>query len=219
MIIGGSDPKMAAEAMIARKKMRFTRRTTLTTLLALIGLPARAAVPTPGQTEGPFYPRPAMRFADIDNDLVKIAGAVRRAGGEIVHLAGRVLDRQGRPVTGARVEIWQCDANGRYLHTGDRGGAPRDAAFQGFGHDITDAEGRYRFRTIRPVVYPGRTPHIHVKVLAGNATLTTQFYIDGHPGNAGDVIWRRLSPAERQAVAMAFTGAGDQIQAEIDIHL
>ena len=199
--------------------MTWNRRTTLAGLLALIGLPARAAIPTPGQTEGPFYPRPSMRFADIDNDLVKIAGVVRQAGGEVVHLTGRVLDREGAPVSDARVEIWQCDVNGRYMHTGDRGGAPRDPAFQGFGHDVTDDQGRYRFRTIKPVVYPGRTPHIHVKVLTGDMTLTTQFYLDGDPDNARDVLWRRLSKAERAAVAMVFRLVDGVPTTEVDIRL
>ena len=199
--------------------MTWNRRTTLAGLLALIGLPARAAIPTPGQTEGPFYPRPSMRFADIDNDLVKIAGVVRQAGGEVVHLTGRVLDREGAPVSGARVEIWQCDVNGRYMHTGDRGGAPRDPAFQGFGHDVTDDQGRYRFRTIKPVVYPGRTPHIHVKVLTGDTKLTTQFYLDGDPDNARDVLWRRLSKAERAAVAMVFRPVDGVPTTEVDIRL
>ena len=199
--------------------MSLTRRTTLGALAGLIAAPAQAAVPTPGQTEGPFYPRPSMRFADIDNDLVKIAGAVRQAGGEIVHLRGRVLSREGVPAVGARVEIWQCDVNGRYMHTGDRGGAPRDPAFQGFGHDITDDQGGYRFRTIMPVVYPGRAPHIHVKVLTEGTTLTTQFYIEGDPGNARDGIWRRLSEDERRAVAMEFQPVEGVPTAMVDIRL
>lgn len=199
--------------------MRLTRRTTLATVLALIGLPARAAVPTPRQTEGPFYPRPAMRHADIDNDLVKIAGAVRQAGGEVVHLMGRVLDRDGAPVEGARVEIWQCDATGQYMHSGDRGGTAHDPAFQGFGHDITDAEGRYWFRTIKPVPYPGRTPHIHVKVIAGDRELTTQLYLEAHPLNESDPIWRRLSDAERRSVQIVFWPVDGTGEAVCDIRL
>ena len=160
-----------------------------------------------------------MRFDDIDNDLVKIAGVVRQAGGEIVTLTGRVLDRSGAPVSGARVEIWQCDVNGRYLHTGDRGGKPRDSAFQGFGHDMTDEQGRYQFRTIKPVAYPGRTPHIHVKVLTGSTELTTQFYLDGHPDNPRDVLWRRMSPEQQQAVAMVFRSDAQIPIADVDIRL
>lgn len=186
----------------------------------LLPAPLRAALPTPQATAGPFYPSPAMRHADDDADLVRIEGAVRAAGGVVVFLSGRVLGRDGRPLPGARVEIWQCDANGRYLHSGDRGGPARDTAFQGFGHAVTAADGRYRFRTIRPVPYPGRTPHIHVKVIAPRQELTTQFYIDGDPRNAADFLWRRMSPAEAQAVAMRFrdTGAGAP-EAEVDVRL
>lgn len=205
--------------------MQRWRRTVLLGGAAMAGmavLPPRglAAVPTPRATEGPFYPAPAMRHADDDADLVRLEGAVRAAGGEVVFLSGRVLDRGGRPVPGARVEIWQCDANGRYLHPGDRGGAPRDDAFQGFGHVVTGSEGRYRFRTIRPVAYPGRTPHIHVKVQAGGRALTTQFYLDGDPRNAADVLWRRMSAAEARAVAMTFGDRGTTApEAVVDIRL
>jgi protocatechuate 3,4-dioxygenase beta subunit len=87
----------------------------------------------------------------------------RRASGTILHLAGRVLDPEGRPVRGVRVEIWQCDAFGVYHHARDRCG-PADANFQGFGQTTVDDQGAYRFRTIEPVPYPGRTPHIHLKV-------------------------------------------------------
>ena len=156
-------------------------------LLGLAALPvsgmATASI-TPSASEGPFYPTTSMRFDDVDNDLVRIAERVERAGGEVMTLEGRVLNTDGRPIEGARVEIWQCDVNGRYLHSGDRGGRPRDAGFQGFGHDISGAQGEYRFRTIKPVPYPGRTPHIHVKLLIdGRSRLTTQFYLADHPQN------------------------------------
>ncbi len=159
-------------------------------LFGLIALPvsglAASAILTPSGSEGPFYPTVGMRFDDIDNDLVKIAGEVEQAGGEIVRLVGRVLDRGANPIAGARVEIWQCDVNGRYLHRGDSAGGTRDQAFQGFGHDLTDADGRYAFRTIKPVPYSGRTPHIHVKVLVDKRErLTTQFYLPDYPGSPG----------------------------------
>lgn len=186
-----------------------TRRTFLKTstaglAAAVVPQAAQALVATPGATEGPYYPAPAMRFDDADNDLVRTEGQVREAGGEIIYLTGQVTDADGNPVPGARVEIWQCDANGRYLHTGDNRDTPRDAAFQGFGHHVTGKDGQYRFRTIRPVPYPGRAPHIHVKVITGQHTLTTQLYLAGEPGNARDVLYRRLSTAERQAVEMRF---------------
>ncbi len=186
-----------------------TRRTFLkasTAGAAAAALPqaAHALIATPGATEGPFYPAPDMRFDDADNDLVRIEGQVREAGGEIIHLSGQVTDKNGNPVSRARVEIWQCDANGRYLHTGDNRDTPRDKAFQGFGHHVTGTDGQYRFRTIRPVPYPGRTPHIHVKVITGKRTLTTQLYLAGEPGNGRDVLYRQLSAAERQVVEMRF---------------
>ncbi len=160
-----------------------------------------------------------MRFADADNDLVKIAGMVESAGGEIIVLKGRILDGQGNPASGARVEIWQCDVNGRYLHPGDAGGAPRDAAFQGFGHVVTGPDGEYAFRTIKPVPYPGRTPHIHVKVFHGGRELTTQFYIAGHELNARDGLFRRMSEPEQQAVSMALSAGPAGLQAVVDIQV
>jgi len=190
--------------------------------LGMLALPvsglAAVAAPTPPGSEGPFYPTAGMRFADVDNDLVKIAGAVESAGGETVELVGRVLDRNGDPVIGARVEIWQCDANGRYLHRGDSGGSSRDKAFQGFGHDTTGADGRYSFRTIKPVPYPGRTPHIHVKVIVDNRErLTTQFYLPDHPYNARDWLYQRVPQDKRELVTMNFSTAGELPQANLDI--
>jgi protocatechuate 3,4-dioxygenase beta subunit len=173
---------------------------------------------TPSGTEGPFYPDSQMRFADVDNDLVSIAGRVEQAGGEIVMLGGRVLDGAGNPVASARVEIWQCDVNRRYLHHGDRGGAARDGGFQGFGHDVTGADGAYSFRTIKPVPYPGRTPHIHVKVLvSGSERLTTQFYLPDHPDNARDWLYRRVPVELREKVTMRFQDTGDLPRANLDI--
>ncbi|HEY4636115.1 MAG TPA: hypothetical protein VIG92_06110, partial [Rhodospirillales bacterium] len=147
--------------------------------------------------------------ADIDNDLVKIEGAVREAGGDILRLAGTVRDAMDRPLAGARVEIWQCDAKGVYLASGSYGGS-RDQGFQGFGHAIADAEGRFNFRTIVPVPYTGRTPHIHVKVLkGGRQVLTSQLYRAGFPQNASDFLFRRMSAAEQERVSMKLTPATD----------
>ncbi len=162
-----------------------------------------AEAPTPGAAEGPFYP---VRIpSDDDADLVSVEGAVREAGGDILHLAGRVLDANARPIAGARIEIWQCDANGVYLHPGDRRSDSRDSGFQGFGHAKADTAGRFVFRTIVPVPYPGRTPHIHVKVMHnGRDLLTTQFYRLGHPQNPSDFLFRRLAPNEQRRVSMAI---------------
>ena len=186
-----------------------TRRQALAAGTALAGLalasPAAAArlVATPAQTEGPFYPLTLP--LDQDNDLVQVAGRPSYAKGAITHVYGRVLDLDGRPVTGARVEIWQCDADGHYHHPGDRRG-PADPDFQGFGETVSAADGAYRFRTIRPVSYPGRTPHIHFKVKTPSTPeLTTQMYVAGEPGNARDMVLgqiRDLAARARVIVAL-----------------
>jgi protocatechuate 3,4-dioxygenase, beta subunit len=184
--------------------------------LPVAGLAASAQ--TPPASEGPFYPLPQMRFDDVDNDLVRVVGQVRQAGGEIVRFGGRVLDTAGEPIAGARVEIWQCDVNGRYLHTADRGGDAYNTGFQGFGHDVSANDGAYSFRTIKPVPYAGRTPHIHVKVLVANRErLTTQFYLPDHPGNARDWLYRRVAPEMRERVTLRFLDAVDLPQAQLDI--
>src|SRR4029078_10124080 len=131
-------------------------------LLPLYAPLAAAAVATPPQTEGPFYPTSFP--ADIDNDLVQVRGQAAQAMGTVLHLQGRVLDLNGRPVEGALVEIWQCDAQGFYDHPHQPVRDRRDKAFQGYGRMIVTADGAYGFRTLKPVAYPGRTPHIHFKV-------------------------------------------------------
>lgn len=175
---------------------------------------------TPAQTAGPFYP---LEFPlDDDNDLTRVRGRNAVARGRIVDIEGRLLDPDGRPIPGARVEIWQCDANGRYHHPHDRGG-PLDENFQGFGHHTTDANGRYRFRTIRPVPYPGRTPHIHYAVLMpGRRPFTTQLYVAGDPGNEGDFLYRRVPAERRHLVTSEFLpvrGGNAEFTARFDIIL
>lgn len=166
---------------------------------------ARAAArlePTPAQTAGPFYPtQPPL---DDDSDLTRVRGENGVAQGQMTDLSGRVLDRDGRPIQKARVEIWQCDANGRYHHPLDRHGG-RDPKFQGFGRTATDAEGRYRFRTIRPVPYPGRTPHIHMAVFPeGEQPFVTQLYVRGEPLNARDGLFNAIPADRRQRVLADF---------------
>jgi protocatechuate 3,4-dioxygenase, beta subunit len=174
------------------------RKLLLATLAATALAPGgamAALAPTPRQSRGPFYPDRLP--LDSDNDLVRVEGRQGLALGEITHLTGRVLDRSGRPLSGALVEIWQCDAHGRYLHSADTGGALRDPGFQGYGRFETAADGAYRFRTIKPVPYPGRAPHIHVSVrLAGQPPLVTQLYAEGARENAGDWL---LNDAEDPA--------------------
>lgn len=161
---------------------------------------------TPAQTEGPFYPDKLP--LDTDNDLLIINDTITPAVGEVTHLTGKVSDLRGNPIRNAVVEVWQCDANGVYLHTRDSGPKTdkQDKHFQGFGRFVTSSTGEYYFRTIKPVPYPGRTPHIHVKVKrGGKELLCTQCYIDGHPGNERDGIWRGIRGEKaRKAVTIAF---------------
>src|SRR5712671_3716131 len=162
--------------------------------------PSVAAVlpPTPAQTAGPFYPLALP--VDSDNDLIHVAGRDGAAKGTVTYVAGRVLDPDGRPVAGARVEIWQCDANGRYHYVRDeRAGPPLDDNLQGYGHTATDGTGGYRFVTIRPVSYPGRTPHIHFAVSGlGFPHFITQMYVAGEPQNERDGLLMSVrDPAAR----------------------
>ena len=168
------------------------------------GLFAEELVRTPAQTEGPFYPDQLP--LDKDNDLIIVSNSLTPAVGQITHLSGRVLDAKGRPVKNAVVEIWQVDNKGAYLHSQDPQRARRDANFQGYGRFETASTGEYRFRTIKPVPYPGRTPHIHVKVRKGERELlTTQCYIKGEAQNERDGIYRGVrDPKAREAITVAF---------------
>ena len=195
-----------------RLSRRLPRRLLVAGASALIlpsrGVLATSLAATPAQTEGPFYPTALP--ADTDNDLVQVRGASARAMGIVLHLQGRVLDGSERGLAGATVEIWQSDAQGIYDHPRQRGRERRDSAFQGFGRMTVDAEGRYSFRTLVPVAYPGRAPHIHFKVAtADGRRLTSQFYLAGDPLNAGDFIFRDATrdPRQRERVEMRLAPA------------
>jgi protocatechuate 3,4-dioxygenase beta subunit len=188
-------------------RRHFLRHLALGTALWTVpGLFADQLTLTPRATEGPFYPDKLP--LDTDNDLLRINEAITPAVGEVTWLSGRLLAANGSPIRNATLEIWQCDSTGVYLHTSSGGRAPkRDANFQGFGRFVTGANGEYVFRTIKPVVYPGRTPHIHLAVkIKGRKELITQCYIKGHPGNTRDGVYRRLADEkQRAAVTLDFT--------------
>jgi protocatechuate 3,4-dioxygenase beta subunit len=171
--------------------------------------PAQAAglIATPQQTEGPFYP--SAFPADMDNDLVQVRGQQARALGTVLHLEGRVLDLNGKPVDGALVEIWQCDTHGIYDHPRQSGRDKRDTAFQGYGRMLVKADGTYSFRTLKPVAYLGRSPHIHFKVATSTGrVLTSQFYVAGDPGNERDGVFRGIrDPRQRELVEMKLVPA------------
>ena len=151
-------------------------------------------IQTPNMTEGPFYPDKMP--LDTDNDLLVINDSITPAVGEITHMTGRVLTKSGSPVRNAFVEIWQVDNNANYIHSNGASNENRDTNFQGYGRFLTDVKGNYYFRTIKPVPYPGRTPHIHVGVSKnGRRVLTTQMLVNGHEQNAGDGVFSGVRDA------------------------
>jgi len=159
---------------------------------------------TPQQTEGPFYP--VKLPLDTDNDLLIINDSITPAVGEITHLGGRILDAKGDPIRNVLVEIWQVDGNGAYLHERTSNRDKRDVNYQGFGRFLTGSTGDYYFRTVKPVAYPGRCPHIHVAIkMKGREKWTTQCYVKGHPGNAKDGIYMGIKDLkQRESVTIDF---------------
>jgi protocatechuate 3,4-dioxygenase beta subunit len=183
----------------------FLRRFALgAAAFAAPGAFAEALVRTPKQTEGPFYPDRLP--LDTDNDLLVLNNSLTPAVGEVAWLSGRILDEHGDPVRNALVEIWQADANGVYIHSKSGNAARRDGNFQGFGRFLTGASGEYLFRTIKPVPYKPRTPHIHLAVrIKGRKELITQCYVKGQPMNAADMVYKAIKdPAQRESVTLAF---------------
>ena len=185
---------------------RLPRRQALRALAggaACVAFPGVVRAALAPMTEGPFYPSPAYRARqlDWDADLTRVTRAsaadAPRAAGEWLDLTGVVRDARGRAVDGAVIEIWQCDVHGSYRHP--RGAGEKvDEAFQGFGSTRSDGQGMYRFRTIKPVPYPGRAPHIHVLLRhPGWGELVSQLFVAGDAANARDFLYRSLSASER----------------------
>lgn len=178
-------------------------------------VPAWALEKTPRLTEGPFYPRAVDMPLDDDNDLTRIRGKDGVASGALLDLTGRLVDSTGKILPAATVEIWQCNSHGKYHDGRDDSTAPRDPFFQGFGKTVTDDEGRFRFRTIRPVAYPGRVPHIHFKVKhKGSSELTSQLFVAGDPGLENDFVWRAIASAElkkQMAIKLNPAAAGSEV--------
>ena len=153
--------------------------------------------PTPSGDIGPFYP--VGYRGDADNDLTLIRGRSGRALGEVIEVSGRVLDVRGNPVSGAKIEVWQANAAGRYSHSGDINPAPLDPNFQGYAKLIAGRDGRYRYITIKPGAYPDgddspRPPHIHLDVIGRKDRLVSQMLFPGEPLNDTDDVvpnWAR----------------------------
>jgi len=159
---------------------------------------------TPGEILGPFYP--VIKHVDQGADLTVIPGKSARAAGQVIHVMGRVLNVDGQPVRGARVELWQANSHGRYTHPSDTNPAPLDPNFEGFAVQNTDAEGRYRFKTIKPGAYPAtatwmRPPHLHFEVTGKINRLITQMYFPGEPLNDKDILLQQLRNNREGAIA------------------
>ena len=193
---------------MAISRRRILRLSGAATLLGVAGAHAADALQrTPAQTSGPFYP--AEKPLDRDADLTQVRGHGQRASGQVVHVLGRVLDVDGRPVSRARIEIWQANARGRYTHPDDANTAPLDPHFEGYADLLTDDHGRYRFKTIKPGAYPAgntvRPPHIHFGISAGGRRLVTQMYFpgDGHQERelADDFVFRAAGANRRLLIA------------------
>jgi protocatechuate 3,4-dioxygenase, beta subunit len=179
---------------------------------------------TPAQTEGPFYPDRLP--LDTDNDLLRINEDSDTSLGQITWVSGVLRDNTGKPVRNATIEIWQCDSTGVYLHSRSGGNQKgRDSHFQGFGRFLTGQSGEYMFRTIKPVPYPGRTPHIHFAVkLSGKKRLVTQCYIKDEPLNDRDGVLRRIQDErQRESVIVPFNplaeSKSNELAARFDITL
>lgn len=183
--------------------------------LSVPGAFAQQLIRTPAQTEGPFYP--IKLPLDTDNDLIVVNDALTPAVGTIAHVSGRILDASGKPIKDALVEIWQCDNNGVYLHPGSDNAGKRDSNFQGFGRFLTGSAGEYYFRTIKPVPYNPRTPHIHYMVkMKGRDKFVTQCYIKGHPGNAKDSVFKEMKDLKaRETVQVDFVPVKDSKAGEV----
>ncbi|MEO7298648.1 MAG: protocatechuate 3,4-dioxygenase [Verrucomicrobiota bacterium] len=199
-----------------------TDRRRFLTKMALAGLfwnvPgafAETLTKTPSQGEGPFYPDKLP--LDTDNDLLIVNDSLTPALGEVTYLSGRILDAQGTPIRNALVEIWQTDKNGIYLHGGSDNRSQRDKNFQGFGRFLTGSSGEYLFRTIKPVRYPGRTPHIHFAIkIKGREKFTTQCYVAGEAQNERDSVLNGIKDAEaKKSVIVPFEPMKDTHAAEL----
>ena len=185
------------------------------TALAYLGASALAAacasahdeIATPAETEGPFFP--VDTNVERDADMTRLAGRAERAAGQAIKMRGRVLGLDGRPISSARVEVWQANAAGRYAHPGDSGNtAPLDPNFQGYALVETGPDGGFSVTSIKPGAYlvsnlGQRTPHLHWMIVAGARRLTTQSYFPGEPLNEVDFVIRAMSEPVRQLIVRA----------------
>jgi protocatechuate 3,4-dioxygenase beta subunit len=215
-------PSEVAMAMYSRRYL-LNRALVSSAALAIATMPAwafaEALLRTPRQTEGPFYPDHLP--LDTDNDLLIINDSINQSIGTVAHVTGKILDANGDPVRNALVEIWQADGNGVYIHSQSGNAEHRDKNFQGYGKFLTGSKGEYYFRTIKPVPYPGRTPHIHFAIGAKGMEekFTTQCYIKGEKRNGEDFVLNAIrDEKQRAAVQVPFTPIEKSKIGEVEAH-
>ena len=184
---------------------------------------AAKLIPTPSQTVGPFFSLGLDRPEWSDLTRSNPSGAPL---GERIVIEGRVIDGDGAPVTDAVVEIWQANAAGRYAHPEDQqSDKPLDPNFRGFGRAATDAEGHFRFTTVKPGPVPGRgnslqAPHINVLLFSRGLLihLHTRIYFEGEPANAADPLLSSIEdPKKRGTLLARREGSGSPARYRFDI--
>jgi protocatechuate 3,4-dioxygenase beta subunit len=193
-----------SDRRLSRRAFAGSALAAATLVAAGRGFAATPLVPTPDQELGPFYP--IQRMAEADADLTWIKGHKKRAEGTVIQVTGRVLDRRGNPMSGARLELWQCNAVGRYAHPNEVATMPLDPDFQGYAAIRTGRNGEWRITTIKPSAYDTpigrRTPHIHFDVQGPGHRLVTQMYFsDDDATNTKDALYRGLGGDAPRTVA------------------
>ena len=173
----------------------------------VVGKQALAQQVTAESPMGPFFP--SGYRGETDADLTHIAGHSARAKGQVIEVVGRVLDLNGNPINGARLDIWQANAAGRYAHPQDPATMPLDPNFQGFASIHTGSDGSWKLTTIKPGSYESpigtRPPHIHMDVQGFTSRNIVQMYFpeDGE-ANQRDTLYRDLGDAAPTSVAEAL---------------
>jgi protocatechuate 3,4-dioxygenase beta subunit len=197
------------EFQMLDSRRKFLTRAAIASGLSLHSIQKALAElpPTASQTKGPFYPIPDIeKQKHFDADLTRLSDDSPFADGEQIVIKGIVVDVDEKPLDNVFVEVWQACATGRYNHPQDKNDRPADPNFQYWARMLTPAEGSFSFRTIQPGKYPGRTPHIHYRILApGRPELVTQMYFDAHTDeNRKDGIYMNLKPEQRLAVTVGL---------------
>ena len=177
-----------------------------------VGLDFKGLMPTPDQILGPFYP--VQKPADGGADLTRLKGRAGQAQGQVIYVTGRVLNLRGDQCPGVNLEIWQANGAGRYTHPHDRNPTPLDPNFDGYANVVTDSQGRYRYRTVKPGAYPvvadyWRPPHIHYDITGKVNRLITQMYFPDEPLNRKDPLLQQ-SWAKDSLIARVLPPTADE---------